>query len=111
MPDLKYALVDLSTFLRASSLNEYLYEQIQYSNWGVTSLVATSYLAVGVTGIKQATNDETDDPFVVFINGSTYIQDNCVVANDMYIYGNINISGNSNLNTLNVTTFRVSETA
>ena len=101
----------MSTFLRASSLNEYLYEQIQYSNWQVTSLVATTYLAVGVTGINHATSDTTDDPFVVFINGSTYIQDNCVVANDMYIYGNINISGNSNLNTLNVTTFRVFDTA
>ena len=111
MSDLKYALVDLSEFLKASSLNDYLYNQITVSNWQLSRLVCVKYLGVGVTGINISTPMTDDDPFLMFVNGSAYIQDNLVVNQDMYIYGNINISGNADLNTLTVTNFTVFDNA
>jgi hypothetical protein len=111
MSDLKYALVDLSEFLKASSLNDYLYNQITVSNWQLNRLVCVEYLGVGVTGINISTPMTLDDPFLMFVNGSAYIQDNLVVNQDMYIYGNINISGNADLNTLTVTNFTVFDSA
>jgi hypothetical protein len=88
MSDLKYALVDLSEFLKASSLNDYLYNQITVSNWQFNRLVCVEYLGVGVTGINISTPMTLDDPFLMFVNGSAYIQDNLVVNQDLYIYLN-----------------------
>ena len=108
MPDLKYALVDLSEFLKASSLNDYLYNTIITGNWQVTRMVCVQYLGIGVSGINIDTSDNGfDDQFVMFVNGSTYIQNNCIVNKDLYVYRNINISGNANLNTLTVSNFTV----
>jgi hypothetical protein len=106
MSDLKYALVDLSEFLKASSLNDYLYNTIISGNWQVTRMVCVQYLGIGVSGINIDTSDNGfDDQFVMFVNGSSYIQNNCVVNKDLYVYGNINISGNADLNTLSVSDF------
>lgn len=107
MSDLKYALVDLSEFLKASSLNDYLYNQITVSNWQLNRLVCVEYLGIGVTGINLSTPSTLDDPFIMFVNGSAYIQDNLVVNKNMYIYGNISIAGNADLATLNVSNFNV----
>ena len=106
MSDLKYALVDLSEFLKASSLNDYLYNTIISGNWQVTRMVCVQYLGIGVSGINIDTSDNGfDDQFVMFVNGSSYIQNNCIVNKDLYVYGNINISGNADLNTLSVSNF------
>jgi hypothetical protein len=108
MPDdtIKYVLIDLENFLREASLNKYIFNTIINSNWSVTSLVAQKYLGVGVKDNNMNSITKDDDPFVMFVNGSTYIHNNCIVNGSMIINSDLVVAGNTNLSTLSVNTFK-----
>jgi hypothetical protein len=107
MSELKYALVDINQFTRASSLNEYIYTQITLSNWIVSRLAATTYLGVGVNGVNIDTSNNLDDQYRMFVNGSTYIQNNCDINENLKVYGDLLVEGSSNISRLEVNNLNV----
>jgi hypothetical protein len=96
--DTKYALIDISTFTEKAAMVEGIYQYIIQSAWAVTSLTASNFLGVGITGISPVDWNTSTFPYIAWINGSTYIQSFCLLNGNVSMSKSLDISGNLTVN-------------
>ena len=92
--DTKYALIDITTFTEKAAMVEGIYQYIIQSAWAVTSLTAHKFLGVGFAGLSPVDWNTSNFPYIAWINGSTYIQNFCLLNDNVSISKSLDISGN-----------------
>ena len=109
----KYALIDIESFNEKATMVKGIYQYITQSAWSVTSLSASQFLGVGLPGAPpvDASNNYI---YTAWINGSTYIQDFCLLNDNVSIYKSLEIKEDlivrGNTTYTNITTFNASIT-
>ena len=104
--DTKYALIDISTFTEKAAMVEGIYQYIIQSAWNVTSLTASNFLGVGMTGIPPTDYNNSQFIYTAWINGSTYIEnfcllnDNVSISKTLEVTGDLLVSGNTTISNL-----------
>jgi hypothetical protein len=102
----KYALIDIHTFTEKAALVEGIYQYIIQSAWAVTSLTSSKFLGVGFTGISPIDWNTSTFPYIAWINGSTYIENFCLLNDNVSISKSLEINddllvrGNTNFKNL-----------
>ena len=97
MSDTSYGIISIKEFLENSTLVKYVYDQITLSEWQVNSLSASYHLSVGLKGTSVDIYDDVSDnkSYVFFVNGSSYLQGNCKINQNLNILGNLNVEGDT----------------
>ena len=90
--DTKYALIDITTFTEKAAMVEGIYQYIIQDAWAVTSLTASNFLGVGITGISPVDWTNSTFPYIVWINGSTYIENFCLLNDNVSISKSLEIT-------------------
>jgi predicted acyltransferase (DUF342 family) len=113
-----YGIINITEFLKASSLTNYVYQQVTLSDWNVNSLISSKFVGIGLQGTITDENFSFDDyGYILHVNGSSYFQDFCkfndniYVENDININNNLNVNGNTQINTLSVNNLSIYESA
>jgi hypothetical protein len=113
-----YGIINITEFLKASSLTNYVYQQVTLSDWNVNSLISSKFVGIGLQGIISDENFSFDDyGYILHVNGSSYFQDFCkfndniYVENDVNINNNLNVNGNTQINTLSVNNLSIYNSA
>lgn len=113
-----YGIINITEFLKASSLTNYVYQQVTLSDWNVNSLISSKFVGIGLQGTFTDENFSFDDyGYVLHVNGSAYFQDYCkfndniYVSNDVNINNNLIVNGNTQINTLSVNNLSIYEYA
>ena len=95
-----YALIDIAKYTEKTAMVEGVFQYIIQSAWSVTSLTASNFLGVGMTGIPPTDYNNSQFIYTAWINGSTYIENFCLlndnvsisksleITNDLLVHGN-----------------------
>lgn len=89
----KYALIDIAKFTEKAAMVEGVFQYIIQSAWSVTSLTASNFLGVGMTGIPPTDYNNSQFIYTAWINGSTYIENFCLLNDNVSISKSLEING------------------
>jgi predicted acyltransferase (DUF342 family) len=100
MSKIKYGVIDISRFLEANSLNNFLYEQIRSNVFNVTYL-NSGFISIAHNGQKYDTADhilpeDNVSKYVLDVNGSSYFHNYCKINNNLDVIKNLNVKGTAN---------------
>lgn len=108
---IKYGVIDITRFLEANSLNNFLYEQIRSNVFNVTYL-NSGFLSVAHNGLKYDNSDhgvnDNASNYVLDVNGSSYFHNYCKINNNLDVIKNLTVNGKTSINNLNSSTVNTS---